>query len=106
MEITAGDVRALRERTGQGLPDCREALKKYGGNMEAAAAWLQGPRRERVGWGEIAELREMVASLSQRVEKLESLGIPKNAHSHLSAEGSQKGPEAQLPPTSGLKSSA
>jgi hypothetical protein len=91
VEITAGDVRALRERTGQGLQDCLEALKKYGGDMEAAAAWLQGPRRERVGWGEIAELREMIASLSQRVEKLESLGSPKDAHSHLSAEGSQEG---------------
>ena len=43
--MTAGEVRALRERTGQGLPDCRE----------------------------------MVASLSQRVEKLESLGSPKDA---------------------------
>jgi len=92
MEITAGDVRALRERTGQGLTDCLEALKKYGGDMEAAAAWLQGPRRERVGWGEIAELREIVASLSQRVEKLEALGSPKDAHRPLSHEGSQEGP--------------
>ena len=92
MEIKAGDVRALRERTEQGLTDCLEALQKSGGDMDAAAAWLQAPRRERVGWGEIAELREMIASLSQRVEKLESLGSPKDTHSHLSAEGSQEGP--------------
>jgi hypothetical protein len=91
MEITAGNVRALRERTGQGLKDCLEALQKSGGDTDAAAAWLQAPHRERVGWGEIAELREMVAFLSQRVEKLEALVSAKDAHSHLSTEGSQEG---------------
>lgn len=103
MEITAGNVRALRARTGYGLTECLEALQKSRGDMDAAAAWLQAPRRERVGWGEIAELREMVASLSQRVEKLEALVGAKHTHSHLSAEASQEDAEAQLPPTSGLK---
>lgn len=41
MEITAGQVRALREKTGVGLMDCKEALKATGGNMDKAVDYLR-----------------------------------------------------------------
>lgn len=36
MEITAGLVRELRERTGAGMMDCKKALQESGGDIEAA----------------------------------------------------------------------
>jgi elongation factor Ts len=41
MEITAGQVRALREKTGVGLMDCKEALKATDGNMDKAVDYLR-----------------------------------------------------------------
>lgn len=41
MEITAEQVRALREKTGVGLMDCKEALKATGGNMDKAVDYLR-----------------------------------------------------------------
>lgn len=40
-EISAGQVKALRERTGAGMMDCKKALAEAGGEMEAAVDWLR-----------------------------------------------------------------
>jgi elongation factor Ts len=40
-EITAALVKALRERTGAGMNDCKKALVESGGDMEAAVDWLR-----------------------------------------------------------------
>ncbi len=41
MAITAQQVKALREKTGAGIMDCKEALSKTEGNVEKAEAWLR-----------------------------------------------------------------
>ena len=40
-QITAGEVKALRERTGAGMMDCKKALQECAGDMEAAQDWLR-----------------------------------------------------------------
>jgi len=40
-EITAAAVKALRERTGAGMMDCKRALTESGGDAEAAFDWLR-----------------------------------------------------------------
>ena len=41
MAFTAKDVQALREKTGCGMMDCKNALKESDGNMEAAVVYLR-----------------------------------------------------------------
>ncbi|OPY63367.1 MAG: Elongation factor Ts [Syntrophorhabdaceae bacterium PtaU1.Bin034] len=41
MEITAGQVKTLREKTGVGLMDCKEALKVSNGDMDKAVDYLR-----------------------------------------------------------------
>lgn len=41
MGITANDVKALRDRTGSGMMDCKKALVACNGDMEAATDWLR-----------------------------------------------------------------
>ena len=41
MEITAALVKELRERTGAGMMDCKEALKTTGGDMEKSIDYLR-----------------------------------------------------------------
>ena len=41
MTITAQMVKALREKTGVGMMDCKTALNETGGDMEAAVDWLR-----------------------------------------------------------------
>ncbi len=41
MEITAGAVKALRERTGAGMMDCKKALKETSGDVEKAVEYLR-----------------------------------------------------------------
>jgi elongation factor Ts len=41
MAITAGMVKELREKTGVGMMDCKNALAEAGGDMEAAVDWLR-----------------------------------------------------------------
>lgn len=41
MEITAAVVKELRERTGAGMMDCKEALKATGGDMQKAIDLLR-----------------------------------------------------------------
>ena len=40
-DITATDVKNLRERTGAGMMDCKKALDETNGDMEAAVDWLR-----------------------------------------------------------------
>lgn len=39
--VTASDVKALRERTGAGMMDCKKALQETGGDMDAAVEQLR-----------------------------------------------------------------
>ncbi|SON54936.1 Elongation factor Ts [Hartmannibacter diazotrophicus] len=41
MNISAAQVKELREATGAGMMDCKNALKENEGNMEAAVDWLR-----------------------------------------------------------------
>ena len=41
MSITAQDVKALRERTGAGMMDCKKALEEAGGDIEKAVEALR-----------------------------------------------------------------
>jgi elongation factor Ts len=41
MEITAGLVRELRDRTGAGMMDCKRALEESAGNMDKAIEFLR-----------------------------------------------------------------
>ena len=40
-EVTAATVKELRERTGAGMMDCKNALAENNGEMEAAVDWLR-----------------------------------------------------------------
>ena len=40
-EIKASDVKALRERTGAGMMDCKRALSESGGDVDKAIEWLR-----------------------------------------------------------------
>ena len=41
MAISAGMVKELRDKTGVGMMDCKNALAETGGDMEAAVDWLR-----------------------------------------------------------------
>lgn len=41
MSISAKDVKALRDRSGAGMMDCKKALVENDGDFEAALEWLQ-----------------------------------------------------------------
>jgi elongation factor Ts len=40
-DISAKDVKALRDQTGAGMMDCKKALTETGGDVEAAVTWLR-----------------------------------------------------------------
>src|SRR3954452_14256256 len=40
-QISAGDVKALRERTGAGMMDCKKALQESGGDVDKAIELLR-----------------------------------------------------------------
>ena len=40
-DITAALVKALRDKSGVGMMDCKKALQETGGDMEAAVDWLR-----------------------------------------------------------------
>jgi elongation factor Ts len=41
MQISAKDVKALRDRTGAGMMDCKQALQESGGDVDKAIEWLR-----------------------------------------------------------------
>jgi elongation factor Ts len=40
--VDAALVKQLREKTGAGMMDCKQALAQHGGDLEKAAEWLRG----------------------------------------------------------------
>lgn len=40
-DVTAAEVKALREKTGAGMMDCKRALGESGGDMDRAVDWLR-----------------------------------------------------------------
>ncbi len=48
VEITAGDVKALRERTGAGMMDCKKALTEAEGDIEQAIEILRVKQGKKV----------------------------------------------------------
>ena len=40
-EITAALVKELRERTGEGMMDCKKALQENDGDMDQAIDWIR-----------------------------------------------------------------
>jgi len=40
-QVSAADVKALRERTGAGMMDCKKALTESGGDADKAIEWLR-----------------------------------------------------------------
>ncbi|MFP4686524.1 MAG: translation elongation factor Ts [bacterium] len=57
MAISASEVKALRDKTGAGIMDCKEALKECDGDPEAAARYLRekGLEEAREKTGQAAE---------------------------------------------------
>ena len=47
-EFTAKDVAALRQKTGAGMMDCKDALSETGGDEEKALELLAMPKGDRV----------------------------------------------------------
>ncbi len=45
MSFTAADVKALREKTGLGMMDCKKALTEHNGDAAAAEEWLREQRK-------------------------------------------------------------
>lgn len=41
MSITVDDIKRLREETGAGIADCKEALKESNGDLTKAKEWLK-----------------------------------------------------------------
>jgi elongation factor Ts len=57
-QISAGDVKALRERTGAGMMDCKKALEETSGDTEAAVELLRvrlGDKALKMGGREATE---------------------------------------------------
>lgn len=60
MKISIEDIKKLREETGAGIADCREALEESLGDMDKAREWLRkkgmqraekkGEREVKAGW--------------------------------------------------------
>ena len=40
MAISMADIKALRQRTGAGILDCKKALTENDGSVDAAIDWL------------------------------------------------------------------
>ncbi|MEI8198713.1 MAG: translation elongation factor Ts [Eubacteriales bacterium] len=59
-EITAAQVKVLREMTGSGIMDCKRALQEKDGNVEEAVAWLR---------------EKGIASASKKAGRIASEGI-------------------------------
>lgn len=59
-EITAAQVKILREMTGSGIMDCKRALQEKDGNVEEAVAWLR---------------EKGIASASKKAGRIASEGI-------------------------------
>ena len=60
VDVTAGMVKELRDRTGAGFADCRTALKEHDGDMGKAAEWLR---------------QKGIASAEKKADRVASQGV-------------------------------
>jgi elongation factor Ts len=67
-EIKAADVKALRDRTGAGMMDCKRALQENGGDIDAAVEWLR---------------KKGAAAAEKRVDKEAKEGIRRSTRTEL-----------------------
>ena len=70
MSITAADVKALREKTGAGMMDCKKALTKVGGDQDKAVEYLRKEGLASAGKkaGRIAAEGAVVAEISSNAK--------------------------------------
>jgi elongation factor Ts len=67
-EITATLVKALRDRSGVGMMDCKKALQETGGDMEAAVDWLRTKGLSKAAKKADRVAAEGVIAVASRVE--------------------------------------
>ena len=67
-EITAALVKALREKSGVGMMDCKKALQETEGDMEAAVDWLRAKGLSKAAKKADRVAAEGVVALSARVD--------------------------------------
>ena len=67
-DITAGLVKALRDRSGVGMMDCKKALQETGGDMEAAVDWLRTKGLSKAAKKADRIAAEGVVALTSRVD--------------------------------------
>jgi elongation factor Ts len=67
-EITAALVKALREKSGVGMMDCKKALQETGGEMEAAIDWLRAKGLSKAAKKADRVAAEGVVALSSRTD--------------------------------------
>jgi elongation factor Ts len=60
INISAGDVKNLREQTGASIMECKKALEKSNGNFEMAEKYLKQSGKEKAGKKSDRETREGV----------------------------------------------
>src|SRR5450432_656361 len=67
-EITAALVKALRDKTGVGMMDCKKALQETGGDMEAATDWLRAKGHSKAAKKADRIAAEGVVALATRID--------------------------------------
>src|SRR5277367_6778955 len=67
-EITATLVKALREKSGVGMMDCKKALQETEGDMEAAVDWLRAKGLSKAAKKADRVAAEGVVALTTRVD--------------------------------------
>ena len=67
-EITATLVKALREKSGVGMMDCKKALQETEGDMEAAVDWLRAKGLSKAAKKADRVAAEGVVALATRVD--------------------------------------
>jgi len=69
MTISAGSVKELREKTGAGMMDCKEALTQTSGDFEKAIEWLR---------------KKGIASAAKKAGRMAKEGV---VHAYIHGEG-------------------
>jgi elongation factor Ts len=67
-EITASLVKALRDKSGVGMMDCKKALQETGGEMEAAIDWLRAKGLSKAAKKADRVAAEGVVALATRID--------------------------------------
>ena len=67
MEISATQIKELREATGAGVLECRKALEQANGDMDKAARYPQGKRAGQGRQESRAHRSKTAASKSMRI---------------------------------------